>query len=158
MDLFGMRFHSTIMIKNIFIHIAGVSFLLTLLWGVSILFFAHTNQRQAVDFWGEWHSPNKEEGSVGITYSSWLLDLLIPEGGPLIATDLVSACHDEPIPLIPIRIDSEGVIEALCGMFGESRVVTVEFDEEFEGFRAILYDEAITHGVMSQSTRDRLLQ
>lgn len=84
----------------------------------------HQHQEAAITFWGDQYAPEEDAGNVDWGFVG---NIVIPTGGPMVATD-IAGCTDTPLPMVPIKVNSDGKGQVLCGV-GTDAIVT-GFDVE----------------------------
>lgn len=47
----------------------------------------------------------------------------IPDGGPVIAPQIAAVCPDTPLPVVPLRVESNGKLAVLCGI-GDDAIIS----------------------------------
>lgn len=85
----------------------------------SLHYLAHLHQKAAEDFWGDEYDSNDSNDAIDYGYVG---NLMMPEGGPLIATSLSGVCLDTPLPMVPVKLDRRGKGQVLCGIGSDSIV------------------------------------
>lgn len=78
---------------------------------IGVVLSAYSYQKVASEFWQEYPHPQKQFPRN----FPFLLEYIIPDGGPLIAADFQAVCQGTSIPLVPFRYVGGGEIDLLCG-------------------------------------------
>lgn len=85
----------------------------------SLYMVGQQHKEAAIQFWGDEYAPqsgaNADWGFIG--------NLVMPEGGPMISPTHAGVCHDTPLPLVPIKVNSQGKGQVLCGIGNDSMVM-----------------------------------
>lgn len=85
----------------------------------------HQHQEAAVVFWGDLYVPEEDSHRVDWGFVG---NIVVPQGGPMIATGIAGVCEETPLPMVPIKVSSNGKGKVLCGVGTES--LEIEFDVE----------------------------
>lgn len=109
----------------------------------SLHYIASLHQTAAEHFWGEDYDPARDNAAIDYGY---LVNLMMPEGGPLIATSIVQVCFDTPLPMVPIKLNPEGKGQVLCGIGPDSivsgfKLENIEDEEIREAIKRIVSEE-----------------
>ena len=91
----------------------------------SFLYEGMQYQKAAEHFWGDQYQPEKSNSSIswGSGVKGFILDFIIPDGGPLISTQIAGLCPSTPLPVVPLSFNSDGTGYVLCGI-GTKTIVT----------------------------------
>jgi hypothetical protein len=90
----------------------------------SVFRVGYQHQQAAEQFWGDDYSP-EDEDAVKVDWG-FVGNIVIPKGGPLIASDVTGLCTETPLPMVPIKVSADGTSRVLCGI--GSKAKPVEFD------------------------------
>lgn len=107
----------------------------------SFLYQGMQYQKAAEHFWGDQYQPEKSNSSIswGSDIRGIILDFMIPNGGPLISTQIEGICPSTPLPVVPLTINSDGTGYVLCGMGNDTIATGFDVNDiEDKGLREAL--------------------
>ncbi|HAT2580671.1 TPA: hypothetical protein I8273_004724 [Aeromonas hydrophila] len=81
----------------------------------SLYLTGYQQQQAAIAFWGDQYRPHEREENVKIDWG-FIGNIMIPQGGPLISTEVIQSCSDTPLPMVPMRVEPDGDLYLLCGI------------------------------------------
>ncbi|HDT5864243.1 TPA: hypothetical protein QHB43_004208 [Aeromonas hydrophila subsp. hydrophila] len=106
----------------------------------SLYLVGYQQKQAAIAFWGDQYQPHDGEENAKIDWG-FIGNIMIPQGGPLIATEVVQSCSDTPLPMVPMRIEPDGDLYLLCGLGPRTYETLFDINAvEDEGFRNSLKD------------------
>ena len=89
-------------------------------------YVSYTYQEKVIMFWGDAYHPEDAMPQM----LSFPESIIFPEDGPFVQAYELDVCEDNPLSVIPVRMNERNEIEALCGIGFSMRVETVVFEDE----------------------------
>lgn len=102
----------------------SIPIVLGLILAVSLYTIGQQHKQAAIQFWGDQYDPQPHSQ----TDWGFIGNFVMPEGGPMISPSHAGVCPDTPLPLVPIKVNSEGKGQVLCGIGSDSMVMGFDVD------------------------------
>ena len=113
---------------------------------VGLFLVANLHQGASETFWGELYDPNEDNSAIDYGF---VINTMLPEGGPMLGTAIPGVCPDTPLPMVPVKILENGRAQILCGIGAETVVM---------GFNPELLPDESLRDALTKAFQDELAE